>query len=49
MTTTIDRRTRFAGPAMVMGAEQLFGDLAERLHDTGPLAARGSSCSTCLR
>jgi hypothetical protein len=41
MTTTIDRRTRFAGPAMIMAAEQLFGDLAERLQDTGPLAARG--------
>src|SRR4051794_19921211 len=41
MTTTIDRRTRFAGAAMIMDAEQLFGDLGERLKDTGPLAARG--------
>ena len=39
--TTIDRRTRFAGPAEVMDAEQLFGDLAERLQETGALAARG--------
>jgi len=39
--TTIDRRTRFAGSAIVMDAEQLFSDLAERLHDTGTLAARG--------
>ncbi len=41
MNTTIDRRTRFAGAAMVMEAAQLFGDLAEQLRDTGPLAARG--------
>jgi len=41
MTTTIDRRTRFAGAVMVMDAEQLFGDLADRLRDTGRLAARG--------
>ncbi len=41
MTTSIDRRTRFAGAAMVMDAEHLFADLAERLEDTGPLAARG--------
>ena len=39
--TTIDRRTRFAGAAMIMDAEQLFGDLGERLQETGPLAARG--------
>jgi len=39
--TTIDRRTRFAGAVEVMNAEQLFGDLAERLQDTGGLAARG--------
>jgi hypothetical protein len=41
MTTTIDRRTRFAGTAMVMDAEQLFGDLGERLREHGRLAARG--------
>ena len=41
MTTTIDRRTRFAGAATVMDAEQLFADLGERLRDTGPLAAQG--------
>jgi Phytanoyl-CoA dioxygenase (PhyH) len=41
MNTTIDRRTRFAGAAMVMEAGRLFGDLAERLRETGPLAARG--------
>ena len=29
--TTIDRRTRFAGSALVMEADQLFSDLAERL------------------
>ena len=39
--TTIDRRTRFAGAAMIMDAEQLFGDLGERLQETGTLAARG--------
>jgi hypothetical protein len=39
--TTIDRRTRSAGAAVVMEAERLFADLAERLRDTGPLAARG--------
>jgi hypothetical protein len=39
--TTIDRRTRFAGDAEVMGAEQLFGDLADRLVETGVLGARG--------
>ena len=39
--TTIDRRTRFAGPAEVMDPEQLFGDLADRLADTGVLAGRG--------
>src|SRR4051812_21331524 len=41
MTTSIDRRTRFAGAAMVMDAEHLFADLSERLQDTGRLAARG--------
>ncbi len=41
MTTTIDRRTRFAGAATLMEGGQLFGDLAERLRETGPLAARG--------
>ena len=39
MTTSIDRRTRFAGAAMVMDAEHLFADLSERLQDTGRLAA----------
>jgi hypothetical protein len=39
--TTIDRRTRFAGPADVMDAGRQFGDLADRLVDTGALAARG--------
>ena len=37
--TTIDRRTRFAGSARVLDAEEIFGGLAERLHDTGTLAA----------
>ncbi len=40
--TTIDRRTRFAGNAVVLGADQLFGDLADRLTETGELAARGA-------
>jgi hypothetical protein len=39
--TTIDRRTRFAGTAMVMDAEHLFADLSERLREHGRLAARG--------
>ena len=39
--TTVDKRTRFAGAVELMDAERLFGDLAERLHDTGELAARG--------
>jgi hypothetical protein len=39
--TTVDKRTRFAGTAELMDAEQLFGDLAERLQETGELAARG--------
>jgi Phytanoyl-CoA dioxygenase (PhyH) len=39
--TTVDKRTRFAGAVEVMDAEQLFGDLAQRLQDTGGLAARG--------
>jgi hypothetical protein len=39
--TSVDKRTRFAGPVQAMNAEELFGDLAERLHDTGGLAARG--------
>ncbi len=39
--TTVDRRTRFAGAVEVMGAERLFGDLAERLQETGGVAARG--------
>ncbi len=39
--TTVDKRTRFAGAVELMGAEQLFGDLAERLDETGELAARG--------
>src|SRR5438034_8827636 len=41
MTTTIDWRTRFAGNAVVLGADRLFGDLADRLTETGDLAARG--------
>ncbi len=39
--TTIDRRTRYAGGAVVMDAGRLFGDLADRLDTTGALAARG--------
>jgi Phytanoyl-CoA dioxygenase (PhyH) len=39
--TTIDKRTRFAGAVEVMDAEQLFRDLAERLDETGRLAAQG--------
>jgi Phytanoyl-CoA dioxygenase (PhyH) len=38
---TVDRRTRFAGSVQVVEPERLFGDLAERLRETGPLAARG--------
>lgn len=38
---SVDTRTRFAGAVEVKDAEQLFADLAERLHDTGGLAARG--------
>jgi Phytanoyl-CoA dioxygenase (PhyH) len=39
--TTVDWRTRFAGGAVVMDAGRLFGDLADRLEDTGVLGARG--------
>jgi hypothetical protein len=39
--TTIDRRTRLAGPADTLDAEQLFAELTDRLADTGVLAARG--------
>ena len=39
--TTIDWRTRFAGPADERDAPQLFAELTERLADTGTLAARG--------
>src|SRR5689334_10926406 len=39
--TSVDKRTRFAGAVQVMDAGQLFGDLAERLRDTGRVAARG--------
>jgi hypothetical protein len=39
--TSFDKRTRFAGPVEVMDAAQLFDDLAERLQETGGLAARG--------
>jgi hypothetical protein len=39
--TTIDWRTRFAGSATVLDADQLFADLAARLIETGELAARG--------
>jgi hypothetical protein len=39
--TTIDWRTRYLGPTQVLDAPQLFADLAERLVDTGALAARG--------
>jgi hypothetical protein len=39
--TSVDKRTRNVGPVQVMDAEQLFADLADRLQDTGGLAARG--------
>jgi hypothetical protein len=39
--TTIDRRTRFAGAAMVMEPGELFADLGERVAEHGRLAARG--------
>jgi hypothetical protein len=39
--TTVDKRTRFAGSVEVMDAAQLFGDLADRLQETGGVAARG--------
>jgi Phytanoyl-CoA dioxygenase (PhyH) len=39
--TTIDWRTRFVGAATVMDGDRLFGDLADRLRETGGLAARG--------
>jgi hypothetical protein len=39
--TTIDWRTRHAGPADELDAPALFADLARRLIDTGRLAARG--------
>jgi hypothetical protein len=39
--TSVDKRTRFAGSVQVMDVAQLFGDLAERLDETGALAARG--------
>jgi hypothetical protein len=39
--TTIDRRTRNVGSVQVMDAAELFGHLAERLQEHGPLAARG--------
>ena len=39
--TTIDWRTRFAGPAEARTAEQLFAELTERLAGAGTLAARG--------
>jgi hypothetical protein len=39
--TSVDKRTRNVGPVQVMDAAQLFGGLAERLEDTGGLAARG--------
>jgi hypothetical protein len=39
--TSVDKRTRFAGSVEVKDAAQLFTDLAERLDETGALAARG--------
>jgi hypothetical protein len=39
--TTIDWRTRNVGPTDVRDAAQLFSDLADRLADTGALAAHG--------
>jgi len=39
--TTVDKRSRLAGSVQIMDGEQLFGDLAERLQETGRLAARG--------
>jgi hypothetical protein len=39
--TSVDKRTRYAGSVEVMDPATLFGDLAERLQDTGGLAARG--------
>jgi hypothetical protein len=39
--TTIDWRTRFAGPAEERAAQQLFAELTDRLAETGTLAARG--------
>jgi Phytanoyl-CoA dioxygenase (PhyH) len=39
--TTVDKRTRFAGAVDVKDAAQLFGDLADRLQETGGVAARG--------
>jgi hypothetical protein len=39
--TTIDWRTRFAGPADERDAQQLFAELTDRLAETGTLAARG--------
>ena len=40
--TTIDWRTRFAGPADERDAQQLFAELTDRLADSGTLAARGA-------
>jgi len=39
--TTIDKRTRLAGSVQITPPEELFADLAERLHETAELAARG--------
>ena len=39
--TTIDMRTRYAGSAVVEEAARLFGDLTDRLAQTGGLGARG--------
>ena len=39
--TTIDRRTRYAGDAVVLGPDWLPAELPAVLHDTGTLAARG--------
>src|SRR5947207_1282779 len=39
--TTIDWRTRFAGPADEHDVQQLFAELTDRLAATGPLAAQG--------
>jgi hypothetical protein len=39
--TSIDMRTRYAGPAPARDGAELFSELSERLAETGALAARG--------